>query len=133
MTKKCIWIEGNISSMSEEDINEHLSILEDLKEKLDDANNKVLNDVWSKLGPEDDGDVKVAEEMDTWDDYNDRLSKFLSKLKSKSPFSPGSFLNRPHSEVSQLKLPELPLPSFSNKEGEDISKFFREFESTISK
>ncbi|XP_068232415.1 uncharacterized protein [Palaemon carinicauda] len=119
--------------MSVSDANEHMNMLVDLKEKLDKVNNEVLKEIWDSADKDDNGDELVSEEMDTWFAYDDRLSKCLSLLKTAVSLSPGNLSDRSRSEISQLKLPELPLPTFGNREGEDISKFLREFEATIDK
>ena len=38
-----------------------------------------------------------------------------------------------HASRNKLKLPELPLPSFSNNEGERLIQFFINFEAIIDK
>ncbi|XP_066946894.1 uncharacterized protein [Macrobrachium rosenbergii] len=114
--------------MSISDAKEHMNVLFDLKEKLDKVNKEILNEIWDSAGDLVDGDELVSEEMDTWFVYDDRLNKCLSLLKTKASIS-----DRSRPEVSQLKLPELPLPTFGNREGEDISKFLREFEATVDK
>ncbi|XP_068225069.1 uncharacterized protein [Palaemon carinicauda] len=119
--------------MSVSDANEHMNMLVDLKEKLDKVNNEVLKEIWDSADKDDNGNELVSEEMDTWFVYDDRLSKCLSLLKTAVSLSPGNLSDRSRSEISQLKLPELPLPTFGNREGEDISKFLREFEATIDK
>ncbi|XP_068234441.1 uncharacterized protein [Palaemon carinicauda] len=133
VTKKCNFIERFVSSMSVSDANEHMNMLVDLKEKLDKVNNEVSKEIWDSADKDDNGDELVSEEMDTWFVYDDRLSKCLSLLKTAVSLSPGTLSDRSRSEISQLKLPELPLPTFGNREGEDISKFLREFEATIDK
>ena len=46
ITKKCNTIKVNLNALSSEDLNEQLNGLLNLKEKLDDVNKKVLEDVW---------------------------------------------------------------------------------------
>ena len=66
------------------------------------------------------------------DEYISKIQECLVSLNS-NVAHPDPIPNRPNSLQSHLRSPVAPLPSFSSKEGEDLSKFFIEFEQTISR
>ena len=133
ITKKCKWVETNIDSMTRSDLCEQLSAVSDLKVKIADLNERVLQELWQSLDSNDDSDQLVADEMDTCFQYDDYLNKIVTIVNSRIAASPAAPVGVSETGTPRLKLPELPLPKFSNKEGEDLSKFFREFESVVDR
>ena len=113
-------------------MNEQLNGLLNYKEKLDDVNKKVLEEVRHNFTSDDDCEKAVSDEMDTFAMYDDSLTRVISLIKSKLPYGSSSSPDEIRTKISQLKLPELPLPTFSNEEGDDINKLLREFEPTVS-
>ena len=47
--------------------------------------------------------------------YKDSLTRPITLIKSKLPSDFGTSPDETRTKISQLKLPELPLPTFSNK------------------
>ena len=66
VTKKCNSIEVNLNALLNSDLNEQLNALVNLKEELEDANQKVLEEAWNNLKPDDDCDQMICDEMDTY-------------------------------------------------------------------
>ena len=71
--------------------------------------------------------------MDSCVEYNDSLNRTIVLLKSRLSSLTSTKSDQHQTASPQLKLPELPLPSFGNREGENITKFFREFEAVVDR
>ena len=133
VTKKCT--EERISSL----------LLKDCASEIEDL--KFLRDQLAKLN-EDIGHVLCMEEkfnldseLNKCDEYYDTISIQIKKIedheKSISANSNFELANQQITEVmppiSKLKLPELPMPTFSNAPGESLERFFVNFEHIINK
>ena len=133
ITKKYKWVETNIDSMTRSDLCEQLGAVSDLKVKIADLNEKVLQELWQSLDSKDDSNQLVADEMDTCFQYDEYLNRIVTIVNSRQAASPAAAVGVSETGTPRLKLLELPLPKFSNKEDEDLSKFLREFESVVDR
>ena len=133
ITKKYNWVVANIDSLTRSDLCKQLSAVSDLKVKIADLNEKVLQELWQSLESTDDSDKAVTDEMESCFQYDEHISEIISLINSRLAASQPVPIGNSNTGTPQLKLPELPLPKFSNKENEDLSKFFREFESVVNR
>lgn len=101
-----------------------------LKTDIRDLDQKVLEGLSSGTST----DEEFQKEYDCCAAYEDKISAIIGKVEEVPVSSLGSLsLPRADSLRSQLKLPHLPLPTFGNEEGENIHRFFVEFEAIINK
>lgn len=100
-------------------------LLEDYLSQLRDLNGKIQTLKWD----ESEDEAEIENELKTCHDYSCKIRECLSLLEEASAASQFS----PENARSLLKRPTAPLPTFTSSEGEDLNKFFLEFEETISK
>lgn len=126
VTKLCSKIDAEPSPLTPNQRSIYSDRLRDLSLELRDLNKKVFS-----LATDDTVDEStVAQYIDDDDVYDEKISLYLSNLKTAS-IVPG---DRNNDKVHhKLKLPEVPLPVFSSKKDESLKKFLRSFESIISK
>ena len=100
------------------------SKLTDYRDRLNELDLKIQNIKWSS----NENEEELEEELSTSEDYQNKIRNCLSQLEQ---------VQQNLSPVSQtpprLKCPTAPLPHYSGQEGEDLTKFFSEFEAIISK
>ena len=75
---------------------------------------------------------ETQKEYDTCLEYGRKIHSCISELAAVSADSAQSVVS-PYELRNQLKLPQLPLPEYGHREGEDLNKFLVNFESIISK
>lgn len=102
-------------------------ILEKLKD-IDEYNQDILEDLSS--------DTELSNEMDDEIEYKLSVMSTLAELKDFITPAGGNRENS-SSDVgrirNQLKLPQIPLPSYNHREGESLERFLTEFETIMSK
>ena len=92
-------------------------------------------------------EAQLNDRSDEDEGYSDKLSRAILNLKTtiediqgsgvqpppNISSEPNSSSERPNYVSSKLHLPQLPLPEFTNKKGENLKQFFRAFEAIILK
>ena len=122
----------------------HLT-LSDLIESHDDVlsmQNKLSNmnaDISKGLFIHVQDRTKLDEELENCDNYEDKLRRITRKIKDRIDSLQNIPIQNPVNVAGpslmnlKLKLPELPLPEFSNARDESLDKFFDNFENVINK
>mgnify|MGYP000226994671 CR=1 FL=1 len=122
---------------------EELQYLESLNIKLNDYDRKIADGLWRYESRRD----KLDQEIEQCEKYELDLNRMIKKvLKRKSilqtpqtprdtlPGTSGQTVNVSSAPLgNQVKLPNLPLPEYSHKEGENFTNFIANFESIINK
>ena len=121
-------VKDNIASFSHEHKLQTIARLESLQGDIKDFDLKIA----SSLFAEGVGEDVIKAEYDTSAEYANKLIATLTLLKSSLTPVTGSAL-REDTHYNKLKLPRLPLPEYGHKEGEDLNKFFTNFELIIDK
>ena len=81
--------------------------------------------------------LQLLDENDATVDYSDKLQTCLSALRARlSEFQNTCTINQESvgkSEItsSRMKLPQIPMPTYGHRDGEYLTLFFQNFESTI--
>ena len=143
ITKKFIALTSDVINNSDlKECKTYLGEIGDLKEEIKASNKEVANLIWRHTEDE----AVLNQEMEDVDSYNQKLTALhnslddrvseLTRVISDSPDQPshsGGFISD-HSRISnQLKLPQLPLPEYSNTDGENLHDFFQNFENIMDK
>ena len=94
--------------------------------------------VFSVLVESESTDDHLNEHSDTQEIYEDKILTCLDIIKGVLARSDSSASGRnndttSYNSVNRIKLPEIPLPVFSNDKGEALEKFFFNFENIIEK
>lgn len=139
VTRKCGNINSNIDSFSKQDCTENIEYLRTLEVKLNSDNETIVTKSWGKMD-----ENSLTKEMDESDTYEKQINlhcRMLSdRIKTLSGPSSAEDVNSnavvtPRVDqgrsVNKLKLPEIPLPKFSNKKGENLTQFFINFEGIL--
>lgn len=125
ITKTFNSINTSLDSYSNEEKRQCIVRLKGLQTDIKDCNQKVL----AQLFDEDASDAQTEQEYNSCTEYDKKLIASLSLLESSLSNS------QDHSNPckNHLKLPELPLPEYGHREGEDLASFFTTFESIVNK
>src|SRR5215469_3163459 len=124
VTKLCQTINSTYSTLTVNDKIYSKTKLTSLDDQLKELNAKIIKVTWDKKKDDFSG------ELDKCQEYEDKICKALSLINLNTPSTEHSNFNRLQ---SNLKFPELPLPEYSNSEGENLESFFANFESIIAK
>ena len=147
VTRRCDTITQNIADLSVEECTNHITVLNELSQKLSDLDLKVGGHIASQ----DDEDA-LNVELVSIEQYEGRIETELRKLNervkqvqpqvnhvqthstaSSSEHDPQDHLMFDRQANVKLRLPEIPLPKFTNSEEECLTQFFINFESVIDK
>ncbi|XP_068225059.1 uncharacterized protein [Palaemon carinicauda] len=101
--------------------------LEEHFTKLSDLDSKIQN---SKFSTECD-EAALLVELDACEQYKTKIQESISTLQNLPQVRHLPIDIQSHQSL--LKSPHAPLPTFNSTEGEDLGKFFVEFEQTLSK
>ena len=146
ISKSCSAIEGNIDNITTTDADEYLFELSELKAKLvklDDEIKKLLLNV--ELSEQ-----QIEQEYNSCEEYSSKINKIIRRLEkivsnntvharqnrvnsSGDSGSGGNPLNNILFASNNLKLPNVPLPVFSNAGDESLDRFFTAFDAVVSK
>ena len=133
VTRVCNSVESSIDSMNREVLLQNLSKLKEYKTLLESHDKDIARLIYDDVSLRDTLDAELEE----CGEYLDKLYKFISKLdlrlKNSNILNSSSSQSQILSSNSQIKLPQLPLPEFSNKPGDDLNGFFRNFETILDK
>ena len=101
--------------------------LEEHFSKLSDLDSKIQTSKFST----DCDEAALEVELDSCEQYKTKVQECISTLQNLPQVQHLHIDNQ--SRQSLLKSPHAPLPTFNSSEGEDLGKFFIEFEQTLSK
>ena len=124
VTNKCRLARSNVSTLSASEKLQYVSILKDLKSKLDSFNDNIREKLWQEHINEKDLD----DEFETCDSYDDEIFAVISLLETSGSY----VVQHDDRSRSHIKYPTLPLPFYSHKEGESLEKFFMDFEKAMN-
>jgi hypothetical protein len=140
ITKLCNKVGEEFHALNSEEKQAQLSRLRELHAEL-----KVLDSsiVTSLISSEAD-DANIDQAIDEQEAYEDRVHATLATLQSVSTATADNSMSFNGPDVNEgsipninrgtkLRLPELPLPIYSNSKGEDLDMFLYSFESIIGK
>ena len=130
ITRICNQIDAGFDELEDDTKKLYIGRLESL-----DAEIKVINkSLIDYLVSVESDDSVVNDEYESIEYYEDRIILTLNKLKTRPMAqSNNSNTSLPNIQSQKLKLPEVPLPTFSNSEKESLEKFFHNFENIIDK
>jgi len=100
---------------------------EQLLDKLSHLDSQITEGQFAR-NPSYDYDAEARE----CEEYNDRVLATLALLKSCGSEPAGAAVNN-GVQMSKLKLPEAPLPKFSNAKSQSLTRFLKAFESVTAK
>ena len=123
-------IDAEISTLTVEEKLRLIARIEKLSLNLEKINQKIFKCLFKEKAEES----VTQTEYDSCLEYDAIISSCISTLKSdtwnnESDASGANF----NGSRSALKLPQVPLPEYGNLEGEDLHKFFLNFENVIDK
>ena len=112
--------------------------LSDMRSRIKDMNAAVMQEL---VGAGD--EVATQQEYNLSEEYSNKLMQGISILKSRLA-NPGISVQTHDHEAhnrdspaaflpNKLKLPQIPMPTYGHKDGEDLHKFFLTFENIIAK
>ena len=134
ITRKFNTLSQGLDDLSEFECKGEFESLKATSLELREKNDKI----GSLLCQEANGEALLDADLNECDSYDKTLTECLVLLNNK--VQQLSVLDVQSANVSsetgvknKLKLPEIPLPTFSNKEGENLIQFFLNFESIILK
>lgn len=133
-TKLCDKIDESLNVMSRSDKLSSISKLESLDQELKRCDKEINASIWKVAKDEQ----KLTEEMAACDAYSHRIVEGLVALRESFTPDPiasiaSSSVSVPPQRINKLKLPEIPLPFFSNSKGETLSNFLINFDNIIGK
>ena len=117
----------NFDLLSPIEIKENVALLKGYREEILDLNSDIHDAILAK----ENDNVITEEEYVKCQEYKDRISKCMTRLREATGDDPPH--NNEHSSRSMLRCPTAPLPSYASTEGEDLIRFFSEFEDTTKK
>ena len=106
---------------------QHKKDLIDIKTKLSTINDNVCKLVWKEKKSED----GLQREMEDCESYEQKLSTAISSMELR-PIEESEHVERGEPYRNTLKLPQIPLPVFSNAKGESLEIFLNGFESIVN-
>ncbi|XP_047741512.1 uncharacterized protein LOC125179522, partial [Hyalella azteca] len=125
-------INVNLPNLSIAEKVQNLARLRALQSDLKDFDLKISE----SLFVEENAEAALQAEYDTCAEYSRKLIATITALEaSLQTERSASAVSTAREDVhrSQLKLPQLPLPEYGHQEGEDLNKFFLNFENVIGK
>ena len=142
-TRTCNAVLQSINDLSVEQCSKYIVKLESLKHDLHILDNKIFDATFATLSSEE---CEAAYQRCS--EYEDEILTVLVALKTnvdkiKSEDTQQNVSNNVNSTLnnnlvtpsvsSKVKIPQIPLPNYSHKPGEDLYKFFSNFENIMSK
>ena len=126
ITRKCNEFKSNLNNLDHKTCTDCLSELKCLLEKVDISNQHVSNAIWQHVTERSLLD-KELEEIDQYDDklrstirlIEDKLSSIQSSVQAREDPIGSNRHGEALNPAIRLRLPEVPLPTFSNNEGEN--------------
>lgn len=145
VTKLCNKVESQFDTLTTHRKFSYIENLKDIRKELKDAHTKLLH---LHIAKETEDSI-IDEFVDDYEEnYDDRIERLISQLKplygevnhdTQVPFASSNQVPIANpvfsysTSNSRIRLPELPLPTFSNAKDEEFEKFIYSFESIIEK
>lgn len=129
-TKSCEALESKFKTLDFHTKVQYITRLECLKSELKELDAKIFHLMIENKSTEEENNT----EYERCCEYENRLIQALTALKistEEARFKSNTAESK--GGINQIKLPEIPLPQFSNKFGDDLGKFLANFEQIISK
>jgi hypothetical protein len=109
-----------------------LNALESLQAEIKNLNESICASLWQKTKDES----KLSAEFDICETYNNKIREGILILKA--DIADATSITEPRvldaqPRLNKLKLPEVPLPTYSHSEGETLNQFFENFETILCK
>ena len=129
ITKTCTKINDGIGSMDFPTLELHKAKLFQYQTDMKAANDKIFSGL-IEAGVED-ADLQV--EHDDTERYSEKLILAINLVVNKmySLQAPPASLPTVHMRPTRVKLPDIPMPTFGNKEGENLHDFFENLETIL--
>ena len=142
-TKTCNTIQSQISSLSRIEKSKYKIYLQNLMSELKELDTKILADLCEGIESKT-GDVLLTTqklhdaEYDKCSEYSHKILDALACIEESLSLPPEASTAHSIQPTSPsprnfAKLPLISLPTFGNKDGEDLTKFFQNFELIINK
>lgn len=133
VTKLCSKISDDIETLTSEQLSAYIDRLQYINTELITVGKEIL-----KRGIQDGLTESKLDALFVDDDqYEENISLCFAHLKSKStPAADVGSNLEPNTNIQtahKLKLPQISLPRFGNRKGENVQKFLRSLESVLSK
>ena len=135
VTRLCNKIDNEIGTLNSFDRQAYLNRINALNDELKQIDKDFLSLCVELDRPEEELD-NIGYETDT---YDEMIAKCIALLdvrvqtsNDRSDILNSSYALNPHL-LNKPRLPEIPLPTFSNQKGENLSKFFMTFESIVDR
>ena len=125
-------IETDLPTLSTEDKSRLVCRIEKVSADLEKLNEKIFTGLYKEKTSEE----LIQAEYDTCADYDETLASCLNKLRHIIPVVEDGSPQPPRggeNNRTSLKLPHVPLPEYSHRDGEDLQKFLTNFENVIEK
>ena len=133
ITRKCNALHAKSDSLTVRDCKDALESLKDWKVKIIECNEKIGTELLKT--PNED---VINKEFAETDEYEEKLREYINWMEDElvvhqPPPRAVDASTGARAPGTKLKLPEFPLPKFSNAPGESLLEFFTNFEDIISK
>ena len=132
VTRKCNSVENGIDSMDLDKCSSEIDSLKSMGDQLEKLNTELSKGLWTHVT--DRGELD--RELEHCQEYREKLMKAIKLLERRSCVDNLDDFHESNNRsvpLSQLKLPQLPLPIFGNRGDESLQQFFDNFEAVISK
>ena len=135
ITKLTDKVQATVSDSSRTEKLSWLTRLESFDSEIKKYDREVNEEGWSESKDAD----KLSLDLDTCDSYSQKIAVAISLLKDslsnddQALHSPAALFAHTPTRLNKLKLPEIPLPTFSHARDENLTHFLRNFDSSIDK
>ena len=136
VTNNCSKITSEINNLSQGECQDRINELKSFSNRLDEINEKI----GTLLFQSEQTDEKISQEFDRCEEYREKISlvkllddKIATFHTTNEILTSSRASTDPNLLLGNLKLPELPLPTFGNRDGENLERFFYNFENIIFK
>ena len=129
-------IVASIDELSIHEVEAMIERLTELQENIKEVNSNIIDD----LIESESGQKEIQDEYDRTADYTEKLLISIKMLRGRLNILQPQQMVAPaantaahdhHASRLKLKLPQIPMPSYGHKDGEDLHKFFLNFENII--
>ena len=129
VSKLCSNILTDIADFSPQQKLKYIDRLTSLKAELDDKNKVIFTLLMKNKTKDSELDQKIEEE----EEYDNKILDCISNLKTAGEtYQPNRSHTVGNTKGRKLKLPDVPLPTFTNGKNENFKKFIEDFETTIN-
>ena len=127
-------ISPQISTFSIQECRDAAYQITQFRSRLEKHNLEISSSIWKYEKDR----TKLNEEMEGCDEYDAKLAEMSRQVEDRVTSAQSNSSSNPSVPDSmritnQIKLPQLPLPEYNHAPGEDLNKFFSNFESIMDK